>query len=252
MRVPLIVGNWKMNGSLARAGELASAVAAGSADVAGVEVAVCPPFVYLPRVAQALAGSSVWLGAQNVADQDQGAFTGEVAGDMLIDVGCRFVIVGHSERRTHYGESDALVAARYAAARRHGLTPILCVGETLAERESERTENVLRRQIEAVLGEDGDDAFAGGVIAYEPVWAIGTGRSATPEMAQQAHAFIRDVVADCDADSARSLRLLYGGSMKPDSAPALLAMPDVDGGLIGGASLDAEAFTAIVGAAATV
>ncbi len=252
MRVPLIVGNWKMNGSLARAGELAAAVVSGVGENGGVETVVCPPFVYLPRVAQALAGSAVYLGAQNVADQEQGAFTGEVAGDMLTDVGCRFAIVGHSEGRTHYAEANALVAARFVAAQRHGLTPILCVGESLVEREADDTEAVLRRQVEVVLAAAGDDAFARGVIAYEPVWAIGTGKTATPETAQQAHAFIRDVVADCDAESARSLRLLYGGSMKADNAPALLAMPDVDGGLIGGASLDAEAFVAIVRAAASV
>ncbi len=244
----LIVGNWKMNGGLAAAGELAAAVAA--APVEGVEVVVCPPFVHLPRVAGALRGTPVGLGAQNVADQDQGAFTGEVSAAMLAEFGCRFAIVGHSERRALYHEDRELVAARFAAARRQGLTPILCVGETLEQRDPDATAAVLREQVEAVFATCGDAAFAGAVVAYEPVWAIGTGRTASPEQAQAAHAGIRAVIAERDGDAARALRILYGGSMKPDSAPGLPAMADVDGGLIGGAAHDADSFIAIARAAA--
>lgn len=250
MRLPLIVGNWKMNGSRATARELAAGIAAGAPEAGAVEVAVCPPFVYLADAVSALADTAVAVGAQNVADREPGAVTGEVAGGMLRDVGCRYAIVGHSERRTLYGESDELVAARFAAARRCGLTPILCVGETLSERDAGDAEAVLARQIGAVLDAEGGQAFREAAVAYEPVWAIGTGRTATPEQAQAAHAFIRDRIALTDPEAAAALRLLYGGSMKPDNAGALLAMPDVDGGLIGGASLEVESFLTICRAAA--
>lgn len=250
MRRPLVAGNWKMNGTRESVRALADAVRTGVDGLDGVEVAVCPSFVHIPVVAAALEGSPVRLGAQTVADQDQGAFTGEVSGAMLREFDCTLALVGHSERRQLYAESDVLVARRFAAALRHGLTPVLCVGETLAEREADETEAVVRRQVEAVFVECGAQAFQNAVIAYEPVWAIGTGRTATPEQAQAVHAFIRALVAQHDVDGAAALRILYGGSVKADNAAALFGQPDIDGGLIGGASLVAEDFLAICRAAA--
>ncbi len=248
MRKPLIAGNWKMNGTRTDAGALARAIQEGGA-VAGVEVAVLPPFVHLPDVAAVLEGGEVRYGAQNVADQASGAYTGEVSAAMLAELGCRYALVGHSERRTHYGESDELVAKRFAAARAGGLVPILCVGETLAEREADETEAVIARQLATVADTVGGDAFADAVVAYEPVWAIGTGRTATPEQAQAVHAFVREQVAQLDASHGERLRILYGGSMKPANAAALVAMEDVDGGLIGGASLVPDDFLSICRAA---
>lgn len=251
MRLPLVAGNWKMNGSLESTRELASAVAAGATGISGVEIAICPPFVYLAEARAALSGSNVVLGAQNVCDQDSGAFTGEVSPAMLGELDCRFAIVGHSERRQIYGETDELVATRFVAAKRNGLVPVLCVGETLEEREGDRTDSVISRQIDAVLDVGGEYALREAVVAYEPVWAIGTGRTASPEQAQQVHAFIRGRVAKTDADAAEALRILYGGSMKPANAAGLMEQPDVDGGLIGGASLKADDFLAICRAAST-
>lgn len=250
MRHPLIAGNWKMHGLREQARSLAGEIAGGVPDPQGVEVAVCPPFVHLADVAATLAGSAVALGAQNVADAGQGAHTGEVSADMLAELGCRFVIVGHSERRQRYGEDDAQVGRRFRQARRHGLVPILCVGETLAEREADATESVVSRQVDAVFAALDGEGFGDAVIAYEPVWAIGTGRTATPEQAQAVHAALRARLAGHLGEAAAGVRLLYGGSMKPDNAAALLAMPDVDGGLIGGASLKAPDFLAICQAAA--
>ncbi|NLO80185.1 MAG: triose-phosphate isomerase [Xanthomonadaceae bacterium] len=250
MRQPLIAGNWKMHGSRASARALAEAVLAGMADLEGVEVAVCPSFVLLPEVAAVVAGSRLRLGAQNVADQDEGAYTGEVSAAMLRDFGCSLALVGHSERRQLYGESNRLVAKRFAAAKRHGIVPVLCVGETLEQREANRTEAVIAEQVDAVFAELGPQAFREAIIAYEPVWAIGTGRTASPEQAQEVHAFIRARVAEQDSEAAPRLRILYGGSVKPDNAAALFAQPDIDGGLIGGASLKAEDFLAICRAAA--
>jgi triosephosphate isomerase len=212
---------------------------------------LCPPFVYLPAVAGWIAGSGIALGGQNLADRvGQGAYTGEVSGAMLRDVGCSHVIVGHSERRALYGESDALVATKFQAAQQAGLVPILCVGETLAERESGLTRQVIDRQIRAVVGAAGVAAFANAVVAYEPVWAIGTGRTATPEQAQEVHAFIRGIVAGQDATIASGLRILYGGSVKGANARNLFAMDDIDGGLVGGASLVGAEFLEIFRAAA--
>lgn len=248
-RRPLVAGNWKMNGSRSFTRELVYALCAELAGLEAVDVAVCPSAVFIPEAAAAAAGSALAVGAQNICDQDAGAYTGEVSGAMLREFGCRYAIIGHSERRTLYGEGDELIAQRFLAAKRNALIPILCVGETLEEREAERTEAVVRTQLEAVFAQVGADAFAGAVIAYEPVWAIGTGRTATPEQAQQVHAFIRRLVAERDAESAQELRILYGGSMKPDSAAGLLAQPDIDGGLIGGASLKADDFLAICRAA---
>jgi triosephosphate isomerase len=250
MRRYLIAGNWKMNGSRHANAALVDGVRGGLDRCRDVEVAVCPPAAYLESVGQALQGSPLRLGAQNLCDQDQpGAFTGELHGGMLKDVGCEYVIVGHSERRTLYGESDALVARKYRVAQACGLTPILCVGETLEQREAGQTEAVLERQLRAVLELCGAPSLARAVIAYEPVWAIGTGRNATPQQAQHAHAFLRAQIAARDGKIAAALRLLYGGSVKSENAAALFAGPDVDGGLIGGASLKVDEFLAICAAA---
>lgn len=245
MRRPLVAGNWKMNGSRESVETLLNGVKAGVGNVGNTEVAVCPPFVYLLQAADALAGSGIGLGAQNVCDQDSGAYTGEVSGAMLKEMGCSYAIVGHSERRSLYGETDALVAQRFLAAQRSGLTPIFCIGETLEEREAGDTKAVCARQIDAVLEVAGIEAFTNAVVAYEPVWAIGTGKTATPEQAQAVHAFIRGKLAALDAGIAAKLRIQYGGSMKPGNAAELMAQPDIDGGLIGGASLQAEDFLAI-------
>jgi triosephosphate isomerase (TIM) len=243
MRTKLIAGNWKMNGSLQSVNELVEGIRAGDAGAA--ELAVCPPAVYLMHVGGMLAGSEIALGAQNVCDHENGAFTGEISPSMLHECGCRYVIVGHSERRSHYGESDDLVAARFAMAVSSGLTPILCVGESLAEREQGVTEAVVARQIDAVLDRTGIDGISSAVIAYEPVWAIGTGIVASPEQAQAVHAFVRGKLAASDGDAARQVRILYGGSMNPSNAAELLSQPDIDGGLIGGAALKAGDFLAI-------
>jgi triosephosphate isomerase len=245
----LVAGNWKMNGSHAANAELMKGLVAGIGQSPAVEVLVCPPSLYLESVSQQLGGS-IRLGAQNLSDQEKpGAFTGEIHCGMLRDVGCQYVIVGHSERRAFYADTDEVVARKFKSAQSMGLIPILCVGETLQEREAEQTEAVLVRQIHAVLDSNGIDAFASAVIAYEPVWAIGTGKTATPQQAQQAHAFIRGQLAAKNAKISNSVRLLYGGSVKSDNAVELFACPDVDGGLIGGASLKVADFLAICAAA---
>ena len=213
------------------------------------EVLVCPPFVYLWETSRLLKDSDVQLGGQSVSAESQGAFTGEVSAAMLRDVGCRYTLVGHSERRHLYGESDALVARKFVAAQAHGLVPVFCVGETLDERESERTKEVVARQIDAVLSVTGVRAFAKAIVAYEPVWAIGTGRNASPEQAQEVHELIRTKLAALDGMIAKSVRILYGGSVKASNARELFAMPDIDGGLVGGASLKADEFAQICAAA---
>jgi triosephosphate isomerase len=238
----MVVGNWKMNCTRASAQQLLADLLAGLPPDAKAEVGVCPAYVFIPELGAALAGKSILLGSQNVADQDQGAYTGEISGPMLKEFGCALAIVGHSERRMSYGESSQLVAARYAKAIAHGLTPILCVGETLEEREQDRTFAVIDEQLQAVLDLCGVASLAKAVIAYEPVWAIGTGRTATTEQAQEVHAYIRGQIAKLDAGVAEGLRILYGGSVKADNAKALFGMADVDGGLVGGASLDAKSF----------
>jgi triosephosphate isomerase len=248
MRSKLVAANWKMHGSRTENEPLVEAIHAAAAPDS-VECVICPPFVYLTDVGRMLRGGAVRLGAQDVCAEAQGAYTGEISAAMLRDVGVGYVIVGHSERRALYGESDELVARKFAAARSVGLIPILCLGEQLAERESGRTEAVIDRQLEAVVSLTGIAAFGEALIAYEPVWAIGTGRTATPEQAQQVHGFIRGRLAARDARIAAALRILYGGSVKAGNARELFAMPDVDGGLIGGASLKAAEFLAIVGAA---
>ena len=246
-RKPLIAGNWKMNGSIEMAESLVDAIAAGCQDN-GVDVLVIPPFPYLDRVSGRAADAGLGLGAQDLSAHGSGAYTGEVSGGMLADVGAEFVLVGHSERREMHGETDEIVAAKFEAAAFAGLKPVLCVGENREQREAGETESVVRRQVEAVVSRCGASALADGVIAYEPVWAIGTGLVATPQQAQGVHAFIRALLARRDAILAGQVRIIYGGSMKPHNAAELLACEDIDGGLIGGASLNADEFLAIIAA----
>ena len=249
-----------MNGSRASARDLVEGIRAGISGVTkgdirsgndkSARVVVCPPFVYLADCAALLKGSSIALGAQNLYHAPSGAYTGEISAAMLVDFQCSYVIVGHSERRALFGESDDEVAHKVTAAVKAGLTPILCVGEQLEERESGRTEEVVGRQLDAVLRSFGGvAALTHGVIAYEPVWAIGTGVTASPQQAQDVHAFIRQRIAECNADLADKIQLLYGGSVKGSNAAELFSMPDIDGGLIGGASLQASEFLAICRAA---
>jgi triosephosphate isomerase len=252
MRDFLVAGNWKMNGSTAANAELLAGIIDGVPAGDGFSLLVCPPFPYVAAVASLAEGSAVKVGAQNVSEHDKGAFTGEVAPAMLRDVGCEYVIVGHSERRALYGETSEQVAAKFVAAQAAGIVPILCVGETLEEREAGTTEAVVDEQLDAVLSAAGIEAFARAVIAYEPVWAIGTGMTATPEQAQDVHRHIRARLAKHDPAIADGVQVLYGGSMKGDNAAGLLAQPDIDGGLIGGASLKAEDFLAIARAAASL
>jgi triosephosphate isomerase len=245
MRQPLVAGNWKMHGSRAENASLVSGLLELLPDGRRAEILVCPPFPYLIETGRLLKDSDVQLGAQSVCAEAQGAFTGEVSAAMLKDVGCRYVLVGHSERRQLYGESDALVARKFVAAQSQGLVPVLCVGETLDEREGGQTLEVVSRQLQAVLSVSGVASLARAVIAYEPVWAIGTGRTASGEQAQEVHAMIRAKVAALDATIGGSVRILYGGSVKASNARELFAMPDIDGGLVGGASLKADEFARI-------
>ena len=245
MRQKLVAGNWKMHGGTAANAALLQAVVSGIGAVGEVGVAVCVPFPYLAQAQAMLAATPVAWGAQTVSEHVQGAYTGETSASMLADFGCRYVIVGHSERRALYGEDDARVAAKFVAAQAGGLVPILCVGETLAQRESGETMQVVGAQLDAVLAAAGAGAFARAVVAYEPVWAIGTGRTASPAQAQEVHAAIRARIAARDAAVAAGLQILYGGSVKPQNAAELFAMADIDGGLIGGASLVANDFLAI-------
>jgi triosephosphate isomerase (TIM) len=246
MRRKLVVGNWKMNGSLAVNAPLLQAIVA-RLDSTGADTAVCAPAPYLAQCRDMLSGTPVAWGAQDVSDSAGGAYTGEVSASMLLDLGCKYVIVGHSERRAYHGESNELVAKKTAAALATGLTPIVCVGETLAEREADQTAAVVGAQLGAVLSQLTEAEAARLVLAYEPVWAIGTGKTATPAMAQEVHAHLR---AQLKEKGAGNVQILYGGSMKPDNAKELLAQADIDGGLIGGAALKADDFLAIVHAAA--
>jgi len=247
MRRKLIVGNWKMNGSLVSNQILLEEVKSGLRQQNFGDVAVCVPAPYFAQCQKELANASISWGGQNLSCHEQGAYTGEVSAEMLLDFGCRYVIVGHSERRSYYGEDDQVVAQKVLRALSAGLMPILCVGESLSERESGLTEAVVGRQIDAVLSavESAAD-LERIVVAYEPVWAIGTGRTATPQMAQDVHAFLRSKIAVKSSSVSLRARLLYGGSMKPDNAKDLLSMPDIDGGLIGGASLKAMDFLSII------
>jgi len=245
MRRKLVAGNWKMHGALAPNASLLAAVRDGMAALPEVDCAVCVPFPYLAQAQQQLAGSVVKWGAQNVHQLDKGAYTGEVSAAMLAEFGCGYVIVGHSERRSYYGESSKLVAEKFLAAQQAGITPILCVGETLEQRESGITEQVVAEQLGALLERGGVEVLRNAVVAYEPVWAIGTGKTATAEQAQAVHDFIRKRIASQDVQIASALCILYGGSVKANNAAELFAMPDIDGGLIGGASLVADEFLAI-------
>jgi len=250
-RTPIVAGNWKMHGSRVENAELIEAIAAQFPSEPAAQCVVCPPFVYLQEVARLLRDAELpaALGAQDVCAEGQGAYTGEVSAAMLRDVGCTHVIVGHSERRSLYGEDDHLVARKFAAAQTRGLVPILCVGEHLSEREAGRTHAVLARQLDAVLELSGAEAMGRAIIAYEPCWAIGTGHNASPEQAEDAHRFIRGRIAERDAKIAAQVRILYGGSVKAGNAGELFAQPDVDGGLVGGASLKVQEFLAILAAA---
>jgi triosephosphate isomerase (TIM) len=248
-RTPLIAGNWKMNKTVAEAEEFIQALLPRVSSVQAVDVAICPPFTALQAMVDSARGSRVEVYAQNMHHADSGAFTGEVAPPMLVEVGVHGVILGHSERRELFGETDRALQLKVPAALAAGLKPILCVGETEDEREAGDTERKLRHQVQEDLARVETERLGEIVIAYEPIWAIGTGRVATPDQAQEAIAFIRALVADRSREQAQLTRVLYGGSVKDDNCPELLALPDVDGALVGGASLDAESFAAIVNAA---
>ncbi len=248
MRRKVVAGNWKLHGSKAFAADLVTSIAAGM-PAAGVDVVVLPPLPYLGELIERFEAHGLLFGAQDVSANEKGAFTGEVSAAMLVDIGARYGLVGHSERRQYHDETDALVARKFIAAKHAGLVPILCVGESLHEREAGQTEYRIETQLAAIFEVAGAQAFSGAVVAYEPVWAIGTGKTATPAQAQAVHAFIRGEIAARDATIAGSLSILYGGSCKPDNAAELFAQQDVDGGLIGGASLVASDFLAIVAAA---
>jgi triosephosphate isomerase len=248
MRRKLIAGNWKMNGSFAANAALLAAIKAELTQSV-CDVAVCAPAPYLAQCRSELEGSAVAWGAQDVSAYQFGAYTGEISATMLLEFGCRYVIVGHSERRAYHGEDDALVARKAVAALKAGLTPIVCVGETLSEREAGQTNAIVGRQIDEVLAAMSSDDLARIAVAYEPVWAIGTGKTATPQMAQEVHAMLRAKLAEKETAAAAKVQILYGGSMKPENAKELLAMPDIDGGLIGGAALKASDFLAIIRAA---
>ncbi len=249
MRRKLVAGNWKMNGSLAANAALVAGIKESlPADVC--DVAVCVPAPYLAQVQGAVAGSAVALGAQDMSAHAAGAYTGEVSAAMLQEFGVQYVILGHSERRAYHGETDAAVAAKTVAALKAGLVPVVCVGETLEQREAGQTNEIVGGQFDVVLAALSVEEAARIVVAYEPVWAIGTGKTATPEMAQEVHAMLRARLGAKSAEAAAKVRILYGGSMKPDNAEQLLAMADIDGGLIGGAALKAADFLAIIKAAA--
>ena len=252
MRGYLVAGNWKMNGSKAANAELVDGIVAGMPQSDSVELLICPPFPYLAAIAAKLSGTGVALGAQNVSQHQAGAYTGETAPSMLSDIGCTYVLVGHSERRAIVGESSEMVAAKFQAAQDAGLIAVLCVGETQQQREAKQTEAIVDEQLNAVIDGSGIQAFSNAVIAYEPVWAIGTGLTATPEQAQDVHRHIREVLAARDQDVADAVRILYGGSVKGDNAAGLFSKPDIDGGLIGGASLKSADFLAIAEAAASL
>ncbi|MGZ8190045.1 MAG: triose-phosphate isomerase [Methylococcaceae bacterium] len=244
MRRSLVVGNWKMNGTLASSESLARNILAGL-DSNNAEIAICVPYVYMAKISEIVNNTNLVLGAQNVADKPSGAFTGEISASMLREFNCKYAIVGHSERRSYYGDTNESVAARFCQAQEQNVIPILCVGETLEQREQDQTFTIIDEQLEAVIDSAGIQAFNTAVIAYEPVWAIGTGKTATDEQAQEVHRYIRKYIAAKDQTIADKIQILYGGSAKPDNAKGLFAMPDIDGGLIGGASLDAESFLKI-------
>lgn len=248
MRRAFVAGNWKMNGDLEKARSLAGGIAEKSAQLDAVDIGVCPPSPYLAAVAQALDDQPVLLGGQDLSQHVSGAYTGEVSGEMLRDLGCALVLVGHSERRQYHGESSDLVAEKFARAQQSGLMPVLCVGETLSQRESGQTRSVVTAQLDAVIARCGPQALSDAVVAYEPVWAIGTGRTASPAQAQEVHGQIREQLANAGA-AAEGIRIVYGGSVKSGNAGELFAMADIDGGLIGGAALNVDDFMSICAAA---
>jgi triosephosphate isomerase len=245
MRRKMVAGNWKMHGSRSEVKSLIEGIKQGAKSCSSVDMAVFPSFVHLQQVESLLAETTIALGAQNFYLGATGAFTGEVSAPMLAEYGCQYVLVGHSERRQVFNESLDLITEKFKAALQFGLKPILCVGETLAEREQGKTSQVIQEQLVSVIHAAGIEAFAKAIIAYEPVWAIGTGLTATPSQAQEVHEFIRNEIAKFEVDVANRMRILYGGSVKADNAAGLFAMPDIDGGLVGGASLDAKSFLAI-------
>ena len=245
MRRKMVAGNWKMHGNLLENKQLLNAIVTSLNGLQGVNFLVCVPYLYLPSVQDTLENTNIGWGAQNVSQYEKGPYTGEISALMLNDFGCRYVIVGHSERRTLFGEDSQTVAEKYQAAQRAGITPILCVGETLAQREAGTTEQVIEEQLAAVIKLAGVESLVNAIIAYEPVWAIGTGKTASPEQAQDIHSFIREGIAKKNANIAKGLTILYGGSVKENNASELFDMPDIDGGLIGGASLVAVDFVAI-------
>ncbi len=244
MRRSLVIGNWKMNGTLASAQLLAKGIIAGLGS-ADADIAVCVPYVYLPAINELVKDTALGLGSQNIADKASGAYTGEISASMLKEFNTQYALVGHSERRSYYGDTDASVAARYVQAQEQGIIPVLCVGETLEQREQDQTFSVINEQLDAVINLAGIASLSKAVIAYEPVWAIGTGKTATDEQAQEVHQYIRQYIAAKDQVIADKVQILYGGSAKPDNAKGLFAQPDIDGGLIGGASLEAESFLKI-------
>jgi triosephosphate isomerase len=247
MRKTIIAGNWKMNMNHKEAMVLSKSIVERVADVNDVEIVVCPTFSSLCTVSDIIKGTNVFLGAQNMHWEDKGAYTGEISANMLLTLGCNYVILGHSERRTYFHETDDIIALKLKSAIKSGLIPIVCVGETQKEREKGITETVVETQIRGAFGELSPDMFEGTIIAYEPVWAIGTGLTATTEQAQEVHAYIRKLLAEMfGSEASEKTRIQYGGSMKPSNARELLQEPDIDGGLIGGASLDAESFNGIV------
>jgi len=244
MRQSIVMGNWKMNGTRSEGIELANAIIAGLNE-GDKGIAVCVPTVYLSDIENVVKNTPLALGGQNVADHESGAYTGETSALMLKECGCSYALVGHSERRSYYGDTNESVAARFCQAQKEGITPVLCIGETLEERESDTTFAVIDKQLNAVIDMAGIDALADSVIAYEPVWAIGTGKTASDEQAQEVHKYIREQLAAKSQTIADNVQIVYGGSVKPGNAKAIFAMPDIDGGLIGGASLDAASFLAI-------
>jgi triosephosphate isomerase len=244
MRQSLVMGNWKMNSSRSEGLALANAIVAGLKQ-GDQGIAVCVPYVYLSDIQNAIENTPLVLGAQNVADQEAGAYTGEISASMLNECGCTYALVGHSERRSYYGDTNESVATRFCQAQKQGIVPVLCIGETLEERESDKTFAVIDKQLNAVIDMAGIDSLTNSVIAYEPVWAIGTGKTATDDQAQEVHKYIREQIAAKNQNVADNIQILYGGSVKPDNAKAIFAMPDIDGGLIGGASLDATSFLTI-------
>ncbi len=251
MRRPVVAANWKLNGSLEMADSLVSAVNSHSDGLQGVDVVICPPFTYLANVKRHITAANVFLGAQSVSEYQSGAYTGEVSAEMLVEMGCQYCIVGHSERREYFAETDAIVANKFLRIQAAELTPILCVGESLAQREQGVMQETIVRQVRAVVEKAGIANMRNAVLAYEPIWAIGTGKTATPEQAQDVHEMIRSEIAAQSVEVAKGIRILYGGSVNANNAAELFSKPDIDGGLIGGASLDAEQFNAIVSASSS-